>query len=171
MRVCLCLWHSWGNWVKMSSKPQRLTNLTRINIWVPSADQSTAAPEALQMTHADLKPENIMVVDSRQLMKVMVDTVGQLPDYQMNCGLKSSRFFNIPGSDNQQAWTLRLMWKSTTSFRSLPHRRGVLRPEPWLLMRNQFLLIQKSSLQQSSSLVCPMSKALTVCWSLLISSS
>ncbi|XP_044046173.1 homeodomain-interacting protein kinase 1-like isoform X2 [Siniperca chuatsi] len=134
--------------------------------------------EALGIMHADLKPENIMVVDRRQqplqvklidfglarhvsdavpgscvqslwyrapevmlglvfmepidmwslglvaaelalgftlfpgyheydMMKFIVDTLGQPPDYLLNCGQKSSRFFRIQGSYNQQTWRLK----------------------------------------------------------------
>lgn len=41
-------------------------------------------------------------------MKFIVDTLGQPPDYLMNCGQKSAHFFHIQSSFNQQTWKLKV---------------------------------------------------------------
>ncbi|KAI9522986.1 hypothetical protein NQZ68_031845 [Dissostichus eleginoides] len=44
-------------------------------------------------------------------LKLIVDLVGQPPDVLLNCGQKSSFYFNIEGSYNQQTWRLKTPWE------------------------------------------------------------
>ncbi|XP_056228484.1 homeodomain-interacting protein kinase 2-like [Seriola aureovittata] len=63
------------------------------------------------------------------MMKFIVDTLGQPPDYLLNCGQRSNHFFKIQGSYNQHTWRLKTPedfaaftghhFRDTRSFRSL----------------------------------------------------
>ncbi|KAK5866405.1 hypothetical protein PBY51_020599 [Eleginops maclovinus] len=46
-------------------------------------------------------------------LKLIVDLVGQPPDFLLNCGQKSSFYFNIEESHNQQTWRLKTPWEIT----------------------------------------------------------
>ena len=41
-------------------------------------------------------------------MKFIVDTLGQPPDYLMDCGQRSTHFFHIESNFNQQTWKLKV---------------------------------------------------------------